>query len=80
LHAASDSDDLDSEIDGMLCVALGAAIRASQLEPATAGKPAIERPRPRTTSANARLNRSPSYSSLDDPARAIALTVGGAVP
>jgi molecular chaperone DnaK len=35
---------IDSEIDGMLCVALGAAIRASQLEPAVAGKPGIEQP------------------------------------
>jgi hypothetical protein len=37
------ADKIDSEIDGMLCVAVGAAIRASQLEPATAGKPAIDR-------------------------------------
>ena len=35
---------VDAEIDGMLCVALGAAVRASQLEPAAAGKPAVERP------------------------------------
>jgi molecular chaperone DnaK len=34
---------IDSDLDGMLCVALGAAIRASQLEPAAAGKPAVER-------------------------------------
>jgi molecular chaperone DnaK len=34
---------IDADIDGMLCVALGAAIRASQLEPAAAGKPAVER-------------------------------------
>jgi molecular chaperone DnaK len=36
---------IEADLDGMLCVALGAAIRASQLEPAAAGKsaPAIER-------------------------------------
>jgi molecular chaperone DnaK len=37
------SDKVDAEIDGMLCVALGAAVRASQLEPAAAGKPAVEK-------------------------------------
>jgi molecular chaperone DnaK len=36
------ADKIDAEVDGMLCVALGAAIRASQLEPAAAGKPAVE--------------------------------------
>jgi len=34
---------VDADLDGMLCVALGAAVRASQLEPAAPGKPAVER-------------------------------------
>jgi molecular chaperone DnaK len=38
------ADKVDAEIDGMLCVALGAAVRASQLEPAAQkGTPAVER-------------------------------------
>ena len=36
------SDKIDAEMDGMLCVALGAAVRASQLEPTASGKPAVE--------------------------------------
>jgi molecular chaperone DnaK len=36
------ADKVDAELDGMLCVALGAAVRASQLEPASPGKPAVE--------------------------------------
>jgi molecular chaperone DnaK len=36
------ADKIDSEIDGMLCVALGAAVRASQLDPPVTGKTAVE--------------------------------------
>jgi molecular chaperone DnaK len=57
------ADKVDAELDGMLCVALGAAVRAAQLEPAAAA-PAPGKPAP-----------APAPAPEADPAGPIIVTV-----